>query len=250
MSKRFICPNWKELRAISPDLQRAFFYCWDKADAIGVYEYDPDYMSVDLGFKVSFEDLLKIPNVKKIGAAKFIFLDFIEVNYTALKPGYNPHKPAFRDLERHKLTLNSSLNQACIKLEEEEEDKEEDKDRLEGVVGGEKNEQPPGPAKNDLSPTGYFPKAEDVGDLPSAKIEAVKMKLRARNGVSITNEDVGDLWGAFKIQNLTGEKSYRNLNDVHNHFLNTCNTIKINEKNRRNFNGAQRPQESSYAGGF
>lgn len=103
----------------------------------------------------------------------------------------------------------------------------------EGVVGGEKNEPVPEPPKNVLSPTGYFPKAEDVGDLPSAKIEAVKMKLRARNGVSITNEDVGDLWGAFKIQNLTGEKSYRNLNDVHNHFLNTCNTIKINARNQK-----------------
>lgn len=128
MDKKFIRPNWKALRKLESNLREAFFYCWDKADNIGVYEYDPDYMFIDLGFRVPFNDLLQLPGAVKISPDKFLFEDFIIVNYVQLKPNYNPHKPAFRDLAKNLLTLNSSLNQACLKLVDEGEDKEEDVD--------------------------------------------------------------------------------------------------------------------------
>jgi hypothetical protein len=137
MPKRFIEPDWKALRKLSNDLQRAFFYCWDKADACGVYEHDVDYMKADLKVELSIEDLKKLPNVKLLTGGKVFFLDFIQVNYGTLKEGYNPHKPVFRALAKNKI---SSLNQAYMKLEEEGEDedekKEEDFGKSENLLNG------------------------------------------------------------------------------------------------------------------
>jgi hypothetical protein len=102
MSKRFINPNWKALRKLSAELRQCYFYCWDKCDAAGVYEYDPAYMEADLGFKLSFDELLKLPYVKHISDEKFLFADFIEVNNGGvLKDSYNPHKPIFRAIKFH-----------------------------------------------------------------------------------------------------------------------------------------------------
>jgi hypothetical protein len=126
--KKFISPNWKILRKLSSSLVQAWFYIWDQSDACGVYVYDEDYLAVDLGEKISFDQLLQLPNVKDLGGGKILLLDYIEVNYVTLKQDYNPHKPAFRSLEKNNLMLNSSLNQACIKLEKEDEDEDEKED--------------------------------------------------------------------------------------------------------------------------
>jgi hypothetical protein len=134
--KKFISPNWKVLRKLSSSLTQAWFYVWDQADACGVYVYDEDYLAVDLGEKISFEQLLQLPNVQDLGGGRILLLDYIEVNYVNLKPDYNPHKPAFRSLEKNNLKLNSSLNQALFKLEDEDEKEDEGKDE------GEKEKAP------------------------------------------------------------------------------------------------------------
>jgi hypothetical protein len=125
--KKFINPDWKALRKLESSLKQAWFYIWDKSDAAGVYEFDTEYFNVDNGFSIQFNELLKIPNVVKIADGKVLLTDYIEVNFVSLKEGYNPHKPTFRALDKHNLFLNSSLNQACFKLEYEEENKKEDK---------------------------------------------------------------------------------------------------------------------------
>lgn len=140
--KKFINPNWKELRKLDASLKQAWFYIWDQADAIGVYTYDPDYLAVDLAVKISFEELLKLPKTQKIAPDKILLLDFIEVNYGSLKHDYNPHKPAFRALDANQLYLNSSLNQACPKLEDEDEDKDKDENQKKKGVKKEKSEKP------------------------------------------------------------------------------------------------------------
>lgn len=140
MPKKFINPNWKDLRKLDARLRQAYFYCWDKADAIGVYEVDSDYMKLEIGSSFNATELSALPNAVKISADKIIFTDYILVNYVVLKQDYNPHKPAFRALTYHKLNLHSSFTQVCIKvttnLEDEEEDKEEDKDKEEKGKGG------------------------------------------------------------------------------------------------------------------
>jgi hypothetical protein len=139
--KKFISPNWKILRKLSSSLVQAWFYIWDQSDACGVYVYDEDYLAVDLGEKISFDELLQLPNVKDLGGGKILLLDYIEVNYVTLKHDYNPHKPAFRSLEKNNLMLNSSLNQACIKLEKEDEDKDEKEDEDKKEDEGKKKKQ-------------------------------------------------------------------------------------------------------------
>lgn len=134
MERRFIDAEiWQALRKLNSNLKQLYFYAWSKADPIGVYLIDWDYLKIDLGLKYSIEDFLKLPSVKKMSEQKVIFEDFIMVNYGCLKVGYNPHKPAFRALELNRLIINSSLNQASFKLEEEGEYKEEGKE--EGGVG-------------------------------------------------------------------------------------------------------------------
>lgn len=129
MAKRFINPDWRLLRKLAPNLQRAYFYCWDKADACGVYDYDQIYLKADLGVSISVKELSTLPFVKILSGDRIFFTDFITTNYGTLKEGYNPHKPVFRALDKNKI---SSLNEACVKLEDEEEGedeyKEEDKD--------------------------------------------------------------------------------------------------------------------------
>lgn len=126
--KKFINPDWKALRKLEPSLKQAWFYLWDKCDAIGVYEHDEEYFRIDNGFDIDFNDLLYLPNSVKISGTKILLTDYIIINYGQLKENYNPHKPAFRDLEKSNLSLNSSLTQACPKLEDEEEDKDEEED--------------------------------------------------------------------------------------------------------------------------
>lgn len=120
--------RWKSFRKIDIHLKQLYDYCWDMADAIGVYEVDFDYLKLDTGYEYSFKDFFllmeALPEAKKIveiSPGKFLFIDFIEVVYEKLKEGYNPHKPAFRALKKHKLEINSSLNQALFKLVNENE---------------------------------------------------------------------------------------------------------------------------------
>lgn len=130
MAKRFINPDWRALRKLPDELQRAWFYIWDKADEAGVYYLDTDYMKLDLCLNepLTINDLSKLPECEILPGERILIKNFLVVNYKNLKPDYNPHKPAFRDIEKNNLTLNSSLNQAYLKLEEEDKDKEEDKD--------------------------------------------------------------------------------------------------------------------------
>lgn len=125
MAKRFISPDWKALRKLPDSLQRAWFYMWDKCDEAGVYEYDSEYMKLDLSLKqaLSVSDLIRCPEVVLLPGGQLYIKNFIEVNYGTLKEGYNPHKPAFRSILKYNL---SSLNQASMKLEEEDEDKDEE----------------------------------------------------------------------------------------------------------------------------
>lgn len=145
MAKRFInidIFSTEAFRNLNSSLKSLYWYVWGKADHCGVYKIDKDYLSADnKGVRYSEQDFEKLRplGVIKISAGKFLIKDFIEVNYGQLKENYNPHKPAFRDLLKNKLKLAPSLNQASLKLVEEDEDKEEDEEEDKGIVKGVKN---------------------------------------------------------------------------------------------------------------
>ena len=132
MPKKFINPNWQQLRKLTPKLREAWFYVWDKSDACGMYTLDEAYMKADLGFVLTIAQLSTLPDVRVFSGGKIFLQKFIEVNYGKLKDGYNPHKPAFRALEQNGI---SDLIQACAKLEDIDEDEEEGKGEEEGKKG-------------------------------------------------------------------------------------------------------------------
>ena len=139
MDRRFFDSSiWSSVafRKLKPSLKTLYFYVWSKCDACGCYVVDMDYIKIDTGEKYSISDFEKLSefSLKKISSGKFFFENFINVNYGTLKENYNPHKPAFRSLLKNNIIYNSSLNQACFKLEEEEyegEDKGEEEGKEE-----------------------------------------------------------------------------------------------------------------------
>ena len=137
MDRRFFDTSiWSSIafRKLKPSLKTLYFYVWSKCDACGCYVVDFDYIKIDTGEKYLISDFEKLADfsLKKISAGKFFFENFINVNYGTLKENYNPHKPAFRSLLKNNIIYDSSLNQACFKLEEEEEEEYKDEEEEEG----------------------------------------------------------------------------------------------------------------------
>lgn len=131
MSKRFIDTSkyrqaWRKL---DPRFRAAYSWLVENADAAGFWIIDLDHFKFECGYALDLEKFLReiAGAVVKHGTEKLSITDFIQVNYGELKEGYNPHKPALRALAASQL---SSLNQASLKLEEE--DKEEGEDNIEG----------------------------------------------------------------------------------------------------------------------
>jgi hypothetical protein len=112
MEKIFILPDWKALRNLTATLQQSWFYGWTHCDACGVFELDEPHARVDMGRRVTCEEFEKMQaaGVYKIDANKFLFIDFIRINNSGtIKENYNPHKPVFRALQKHGLTLSPDL---------------------------------------------------------------------------------------------------------------------------------------------
>lgn len=137
MARRFVdLGRYKQAwRKLDSKTFRMFYYMWDQADPAGVYLIDKDQFKLDCGFAFDAARLADLncegtTAVHELPGGRILLVDFLIDNYGGLKEGYNPHKPAFRAVEKNKLTLNSSLNQACFKLEEE--DKEEGEDNISG----------------------------------------------------------------------------------------------------------------------
>lgn len=164
MAKRFINPNWKQLRLLPDYLQRCWFYIWDKADESGVYEIDLEYLKIDLNLKneLHVTDFSKLPDCKILNGEKVLITNFLIVNNGGiLKKDYNPHKPIFRAIEKNgaeifeeldifietgvkekkeiqAIKLFFKLENKKFKLVGEDEGVGEDKDEKEKGVQGEK----------------------------------------------------------------------------------------------------------------
>lgn len=140
MSKRFVdLSRYRQAwRKLDSKAFRAFYYMWDQADPAGVYRIDKDQFKFDNGYPFT-PLMIEQMNagtkcIHDLGDGRLLLVDFIADNYGSLREGYNPHKPAFRALEKNGLELNTSYSQACFKLEDEEEDEDEE-EKLEGVQG-------------------------------------------------------------------------------------------------------------------
>jgi len=137
MSKRFIDLSSlpKAFRKLELSLKWAYVWVWNNCDASGYWEIDEDYFEFEnAGISWSSLDWSVLDCHVLLHDDGILLTDFIPVNYGTLKQDYNPHKPAFRAIEKNNLVLNLSLNQACFKLIEEDEDEEEYENK--GGAGG------------------------------------------------------------------------------------------------------------------
>lgn len=77
-----------------------------------------------------------------------------------------------------------------------------------------------------------MPLPADVPDIPPDGIIASAIKMvEVAQRVPITRKDALDYWEAWKVQHLSGQKHYKNLHDVHSHFINCIKGQRFNVKN-------------------
>ena len=145
--KRFIdrvipARDWRKL---SLQERNTWIYIWMNCDESGVYELDQDLFEFDNGYSIQISDLNLFSDYIEISGLKILLKSFVSINYgNNLRQDYNPHKPLFRAFSKNNIIINSSLNQACFKLVEEEgEGEEEEEEEEEGKEeGGEASNDP------------------------------------------------------------------------------------------------------------
>lgn len=132
MSKRFIKQviPLKIWRKLGCSLREAWNYMWMNCDEAGIFLIDEDLYEFNNGSEFPLTELKqKLSEWLLFSGEKILIKAFIETNYgNKLRPDYNPHKPLFRAIKKHNLKLILSLNQACFKLVDEEEDEYEEED--------------------------------------------------------------------------------------------------------------------------
>lgn len=62
--------------------------------------------------------------------------------------------------------------------------------------------------------------AKDMNGLPKENTESIIRFLKVTKKIDVADTEIIDLWQIFKVQELTGQKLYRNKEDVYRHFLN------------------------------
>jgi hypothetical protein len=78
----------------------------------------------------------------------------------------------------------------------------------------------------------HFFKNEDVLELPDIKINSIIELYKITKQTNVTKKDIIGLWEVFKVQNLTGEKYYKSINEVYSHFINWNKTQKIQKNDK------------------
>lgn len=73
----------------------------------------------------------------------------------------------------------------------------------------------------------YKPKKSDFNGLPEIKIGSLIQFFKITKNIDVTSEQVIGLWEIFKVQHLTGKKTYTDEEDVYSHFMNWGITKKI-----------------------
>lgn len=67
----------------------------------------------------------------------------------------------------------------------------------------------------------------DFNGLPDQYIESIKRQTFQTKKIMPELSTINELWDAFKLQNLDGQKTYQNENDVYKHFVNWFNKQKF-----------------------
>ena len=205
-NKRFIDNSIlpKAFRKLEPSLKIAWYWLWNSCDPSGYWEIDEDFFEFENGFEFPADFTKKFLEFRLLSTdgKALLITDFIRVNAGEVKENYNPHKPIWRAIEKNNLKLNSSLNQACFKLVDEDKDEDVGKDEDEEVD-----------ENNASAKTEVWPTFRDFWDLYDKKVhrpktESIWKKLK-QNEKELVMSHVSDY-----IQSQP-EKRFRKNPDVY-----------------------------------
>lgn len=94
-------------RKLDVSLKIAYTWLWMNCDKAGYWQMDIDLFEFENpGIQWPGEELANaLPGYIQISARGVLLLDFLRVEYGVLKHDYNPHKPAWRSIEKISLSL-------------------------------------------------------------------------------------------------------------------------------------------------
>jgi hypothetical protein len=178
-------------------------FLFDKCDVAGIWTPNWSLASLYIGETVTYKDLEKFSRRLEFIGEKIFIPDFIEFQYGQLSEKCNPHLKVIATLKKY--GLYEGYLKGSLRVKEQEEEQEEEADQEEGGAGETFN---------------TMPRAGNVGELPEEKVNATIELVRITKKQVVTALQVTEMWGVFKIQNLTGKKYYADVGDVHSHFIN------------------------------
>lgn len=135
MSKRFsdsglYSKAW--FRKLPPKIKCLWEWIRCNCDHAGVFEFDPELASFQIGEEVNFDSLNLFENrIERVEKDKFWLVDFISFQYGTLKENYNPHKPVIASLKKHGLfsRVVQGLPKGSLTLVDKDKDKDKGKDK-------------------------------------------------------------------------------------------------------------------------
>jgi hypothetical protein len=158
--KRFTgTEKWNKVwfQDLTPRLKCFWVFLCENADCAGVWEPNFRQASLQIGEAVAESDVEAFSGrVEKLPSGKFWIRDFLDFQYGALSANCPAHKPIFRTLAKHSLTVsglpvntllekeNRVFNRVSNTLQETETEREKDKEK-EGSAEGAKVERRPEP---------------------------------------------------------------------------------------------------------
>lgn len=80
----------------------------------------------------------------------------------------------------------------------------------------------------------------DFNGLPDQYIESIKLQTFQTKKIQVDLATINNLWDAFKLQNLDGQKFYNSENDVYKHFVNWFKTQKFDNNGTTTKSRSQR----------
>lgn len=90
----------------------------------------------------------------------------------------------------------------------------------------------------------YKPTPSDFNGLPDQYIESVKMQTYQTKKITLDTEQIIQLWEAFKLQNLDGQKYYNNEHEVYKHFVNWFKSQKFENNGTKSKSRSERQSDS------
>lgn len=238
MANRFLDTNFYKspfVRGLEGPLKSLYCFIICDCDGAGIWNLDLPAANLYIGFEIthlqfkkSFIDTNKAIDIE---GNKYFFPDFIEHQYpNGLQENNKAHKNFIKVLKRYEL-LNDDLS-----IKNKGASKGLQSPPCIGIGNGNGNGLKEGcgeeneiDLKNHDKNWNQHPGKELLNlELDKTKGGAVKELFSFSKNHKLTDEELGQLWNIFKIQNFTGEKFYQTKNKVYSHFINWSKTQNIN----------------------